>query len=99
MSPAEQIALEVLRLVNESPRTPTKAQLTDCISVMLDVVKDDGELAVPPGTTVHPTHPGAYVKLIDLATMTLQVDGWTATSTRPPEMIGRKEDDPLVVAA
>lgn len=80
MSPAEQIASEIIELINKSPRTPTRAQLVDTISVMLDVVKDDG-ITVPLGTVVNPLKPGACVTVLE--NMSLQLDGWNISSTRP----------------
>lgn len=80
MSPAEQIATEILAVINRSPRTPTKAQLVDTISVMLDVVKDDEPFSVPLGTVVQPQRPGAFVAV--QGDMSLLVDGWTISSSR-----------------
>lgn len=77
---AETIADEVIRLINKSPRTPTKAQLVDTISVMLDVVAEDA-ISVPLGTQVRPNHPGAYVRVE--ANMSLTIDGWNVQSSRP----------------
>lgn len=80
MNAAEQIATEVLRLINSSPRTPTRAELVDTIAVMLDVTSDD-KIAVPDGTVVQPQRPGAFVRVEP--NMSLTVDGWTITSPRP----------------
>lgn len=80
MSPAEQLADEVLLLINKSPRTPTRAQLVDTISVMLDVVQEDA-ITVPLGTVVHPLKPGAHVMVME--NMSLQIDGWNVSSPRP----------------
>lgn len=81
MNPAESIALEVIRIINASPRTPTKAQLVDAISVMLDVARDEGEtISVPIGTVVQPQKPGAFVRVE--ANMSLTLDGWTINSPR-----------------
>ena len=81
MSPSsiETVATEVLRLINESPRTPTKAQLVDCITVMLDVVAEDA-ISVPLGTVVQPQCPGAFLAL--QANMSLLIDGWSVSSSR-----------------
>lgn len=74
--------MEVLALINRSPRTPTKAQLTDCIQVMLDVAKDEGDsITVPLGTVVQPQRPGAFVRVEP--NMSLTMDGWQIGSPRP----------------
>lgn len=82
MTPAEQIAHEVLVLVNRSPRTPSKAALVDCIQTMLDVLQAESmRVTVPMGTTVQPQRPGAFVRVEP--NMSLTFDGWTVNSSRP----------------
>ena len=81
MSPAERIAAELHDLIQRSPRTPSKAQLVDCIETMLDVVKDDAEaISVPIGTVVQPIRAGAFVRVE--ANMSLTLDGWHINSPR-----------------
>ena len=82
MSTAERVAAEIFDLIQRSPRTPTKAQLVDCIETMLDVVKDDAEpFSVPLGIVVQPMRPGAFVRVE--ANMSLTMDGWNIGSSRP----------------
>ncbi len=82
MTSAETIAVEILALINRSPRTPTKAQLTDCIQTMLDVARDEGDaITVPLGTIVQPQRPGAFIRVEP--NMSLTIDGWTIGSPRP----------------
>lgn len=77
---AEQIAQEILDLINRSPRTPTKAQLVDTITVMLDVAAED-TVTVPPGTSVGLLRPGAFLRIEP--NMSLTIDGWQINSPRP----------------
>lgn len=82
-TPAETIASEIHDLINRSPRSPTKAQIADCIQVMLDVVQEDGDRAitVPLGTVVQPQRPGAFVRVE--ANLSLTVDGFQVAAPRP----------------